>query len=87
MSGFVRELARMALIPRCVVIGSTSLGVAGAIYGVVAGVEYPPTAWFAVFEGAVLAGAAGAVIGLLVGLVAYLSAAVGRRIKALVRAP
>jgi hypothetical protein len=87
MSGIVRELRGIPLIPRYMVIGSVSLGVAGTIYGLVAGLEYPPTAFFAVFEGAALAGAAGAVLGLLVGLVAYLSTALGRRIRALVRAP
>jgi uncharacterized membrane protein YedE/YeeE len=71
----------MPLIPRYMVIGSTSLGVAGAIFGLVVGLGYPSTAWFALFEGGVLAGAAGAVLGLVAGVVAYLSMAVARLIK------
>jgi hypothetical protein len=57
------------------------VGVIGAIVGLVVGlVAYPPTAWFAVFELGVPAAIAGGVVG----LVAALIVAAGRRIKRLI---
>lgn len=66
---------------RCAIAGAASVGVIGAIVGLVVGLlAYPPTAWFAVFELGVPAAIAGGVVG----LVAALIVTAGRRIKRLI---
>jgi ABC-type uncharacterized transport system permease subunit len=65
---------------RWAIVGATSAGVIGAIAGLVVGLAYPATAWFAVFELGVPATIAGG----LVGFVAALIVMAGRRIKRLI---
>jgi ABC-type uncharacterized transport system permease subunit len=65
---------------RWAIVGATSAGTLGAIAGLVLGLGYPPTAWFAVFELGVPATIAGG----LVGFVAALIVMAGRRIKRLI---
>jgi hypothetical protein len=65
---------------RYTIIGAASVGVSGAIVGLVVGLlSYPPTAWFAVFE----LGVPAAIIGGLGGLLAALILTSARRIKRL----
>lgn len=65
---------RMPLISRWVVIGAVSSGVVGGAIGLVAGLAYPRTAWFAVFE----LGAPAAIVGGVVGLIGALIVTVAR---------
>jgi hypothetical protein len=52
------------------VVGSATLGILGAVVGLVLGLSaYPPTAWAAVFEVGAPAALLGAVVGALVGVV------------------
>jgi hypothetical protein len=81
MAKVARELNDLPLIPRCMVIGSLSLGIIGAVLALIGGIaEYAPTAWFAFFEGGVLAAVAGAMLGLLAGVAASLLMTVARRV-------
>ena len=69
MAGIRSDLARMSLPARWALLGAVFLGVAGAIAGLIIGLlVYPPTAWFAVFEGGLPAAAVGGGAGLLGGL-------------------
>jgi hypothetical protein len=75
MAAIRGELRGMPLPVRWTVVGSASAGVIGAIVGLAAGLSYPPTAWFAVFELGIPAAIAGGVVGLVAGLIV----AAGRR--------
>lgn len=56
----------------CGLVGLLLFGAAGAIAGLVRGIDvHPATAWFAVFEIGVPAAAVGALLGFLVGFVAF----------------
>jgi hypothetical protein len=72
------ELLGDVLLPvRWTVLGAASLGVIGAIVGLIVGLlAYPPTACFAVLELGVPAATAGAVAGLFAALIVT----AGRRI-------
>jgi membrane associated rhomboid family serine protease len=75
------ELRGVPLIPRWVIVGAASACVVGGIVGLVVGLlAYPPTAWFAVFELGVPAGAAGGIIGLLGALILTVGRLAKRRI-------
>ncbi len=83
--GYRRAVARLPVEPlgdvplpvRWTVFGAASLGVIGAIVGLIVGLlAYPPTAWFAVLELGVPAATAGAVAGLFAALIVT----AGRRI-------
>jgi hypothetical protein len=69
MNAIRDELHGMPLPIRWAIVGSASAGVTGAIVGLAAGLRYPPTAWFAIFELGVPAALAGAIVGLVVGLI------------------
>jgi hypothetical protein len=65
------HLATLPLVTRFAVVGATACAILGGLMGLILGLRaYPATAWFAVFEGAVPAGIAGAVVGAAVGLLA-----------------
>jgi len=73
-------LNSMPVLPRSILLGAMSVGVAGAVAGLLIGLAaYPPTAAFAVFELGIPATIAGAVIGLLVGSIAFIVRRVWRR--------
>lgn len=60
--------ADLALLPRALLIGALSAGIAGGVAGLVVGLfAYPPTAPFAVLEVGLPAAIAGGVIGLVIG--------------------
>lgn len=64
------QLAAMPIVARFAVIGSTAVGILGAVVGLILGLRaHPATAWFAVFEVGVPAAMAGAVVGAVLGLV------------------
>lgn len=66
----VVELRGMPLPVRWIIVGAASMGVIGAIVGLVVGlIAYAPTAWFAVFELGVPAAIAGGILGLVAALV------------------
>jgi hypothetical protein len=56
-------LSRMALFPRCIIIGTVLAMVGGAVFGFVRGLDHLPTLPFAVIEGATLIGVPGSVAG------------------------
>jgi hypothetical protein len=63
-------LASVPIIPRFVVVCSTTALLFGGLVGLVLGLRaYPPTAWFAVLEVGVPAGILGALLGAFVGMV------------------
>ncbi len=67
------QLAAVPLIPRSAIVGSVAAGILGGLVGLVLGLRaHPATAWFAVFEVAVPAAIAGAVVGALGGLFAVI---------------
>jgi len=74
-----RELLRLPLVLRCVVIGGSCTGTIAAAATVINVIRTYPAdhvvqaALFGIFEALVLAGAVGAVLGLAVGVVAYLT--------------
>lgn len=60
-------LTQLTVLPRAIVIGAISAGVAGGIAGLIVGLfTYAPTAPFAVIEAGLPATMAGAIIGLIV---------------------
>jgi hypothetical protein len=64
-------LAEIPLPIRHVVVGATVLGAAGAVGGLIIGLNvYAPTAWAAVFEVGVPATTAGSLLGLISGVLA-----------------
>jgi hypothetical protein len=74
----VADLCGLPLVARWVVVGAAAGTVIGGIVGLVVGLyAYPPTAWFAVFEAGIPAGATGAIVGLLGALIVT----TGRRVK------
>lgn len=80
MTSAQSQLAAMPIVPRFAIVGSTALGMVGALVGAVAGlVTYPPTAWFAVLEVGVPAGIAGAAVGACIGLTAVIGRKAIRR--------
>jgi hypothetical protein len=63
------HLAALPTVTRFAVVASTACALVGGLVGLVLGLRAnPATAWFAVFEGAVPAGVAGAAVGAFVGL-------------------
>jgi ABC-type uncharacterized transport system permease subunit len=65
------HLATLPLVTRFAIVGATACAILGGLVGLILGLRSDPaTAWFAVFEVAVPAGIAGAVVGALVGLLA-----------------
>ncbi len=56
-------------IARWTLTGAATAGGFGAIGGLVIGLEYPPTAWFAVFELGVPCALVGAVAGVVAAIV------------------
>jgi uncharacterized membrane protein YedE/YeeE len=61
-----------ALMSRWAAVGSVAAFIAGAIVGLIVGLDaYPPTAWFAVFEVGIPAAVVGGLLGLVGGAVAY----------------
>lgn len=74
-------LRGVPLIPRWAIVGAASACVSGGIVGLIVGLlAYAPTAWFAVLELGVPAGALGGIAG----LVGALIVTAGRGIKRLV---
>lgn len=70
MIRFRSKLLGLPLLGRCVAVGAASLGIVGAIAGLIIGlVAYAPTAPFAVVEVGLPAALAGAILGLIVGAV------------------
>jgi hypothetical protein len=68
------DLGRMHVVPRWTARGMVTLAVLGAIGGLIIGLaNYPQTAWFALFEGAALAGVAGGLAGFVLGMLAWLA--------------
>ena len=57
-------------------IGLIVLGLAGAVVGLIRGLSYPPTAWFAVIEGGLPSAIVGALLG---GTVGYVAQVIRRR--------
>ena len=67
-----RALRELPVPLRHAVIGAVVLGVTGGIVGLAIGLRaYVPTAWFAILEVGVPAALLGAVLGLVVGSLAY----------------
>lgn len=67
-----RGLRELPVPLRHAVIGAVVLGVTGGIVGLAIGLRaYVPTAWFAILEVGVPAALLGAVLGLVVGSLAY----------------
>lgn len=68
------------VLPRSVRLGALSIGIAGAIAGLLIGLDsYPPTAAFAVFEVGIPATMAGAAIGFFIGSIAFIVRRTSRR--------
>ncbi len=60
----------LPLPARGAILGAASVGVVGAVCGLVVGLlAYAPTAWFAMFELGVPAALLGGLLGLVVGLI------------------
>ncbi len=57
------------------------LSVPAAAAGLILGLSYPSTVWFAILEGGFIGGVTGAALGLLVGATVSLLAAVARHVK------
>lgn len=70
----------MSVLPRSILLGALSIGVAGAIAGLLVGLAtYPPTAAFAVIELGIPATIVGALIGLLIGSLVFMVRRIRRR--------
>jgi len=78
MRGIGRELSRLPLVLRCIVLGASCVGTIAAVFGFINGLlDYPAAdiaqaSLFGLFEGFVLGGVSGCCLGVAVGLVAYL---------------
>jgi len=63
-------LASLPVVRRCVLVGAVSIGLLGAIAGLIIGLfTYAPTAPFAVIELGLPAAIAGAILGFVIGSV------------------
>jgi hypothetical protein len=77
-AGLVPTFRGLPVVGRWASAGAASMGVLGAVVGLVVGLlAYPPTAWFAVIELGLPAGAVGAGLGALGGLAVL----AGRRLR------
>jgi hypothetical protein len=62
----------LPLVPRSAAVGAVSLGVVGAIVGLVVGLMvHPATAWFATLELGIPAALLGGLVGLAIGTIVF----------------